>query len=1108
LGAIEGDGSGAVRFTGDITGDAATLEGNSASDFIQSSITDLDFDRISDNMTLDEDSVIDITNHELYIDLLNDSATFAVWLDGESADEINNNPLFSIGNQLDQGRIRFTASPKTDDRFVTFDLTEQEGTGVSFDCDGPLLETCITANQFQPDFVDGSTLDTPLFTMNRNVNDPINVTGPHYRLQYNSSGTTSDDSVLLELDHGGSSGAGISLTQSGTGRGIQLAPYSGTEEAIYVRNATGATANQPTVYIEASSENFDQDVLAVRNDGTQSGLFVTGNENASAAASLVSFDGESTTQPILSVTESGAAPFTSTIAEFIGTVDDDYVVTIQNDNNAADAHGLLVQACDSGAGSPDAACHFIQFRDASGSVVGAIEGNGSGGVTNASVGSDFAELFPGDLSSFSEGDVLALNALGRVELASEPSEMLGAYSIAPSSLGNWFNDWQIAGTHVPVGLLGQLPVNVSSESGAITAGDYLTLGNEPGKVVKATASGYVLGRALEDHAGGAGRIMAYIQPSWTAIELNDAIVYGQNQLLQASGAATASNNRASNYLSFTSSEWNGSSPTNRTLSFYTDINATQGLTLNLKNDSGSDIFRVADSGDVFISGRLYLSDQGSFQEDKYLYYDGSGGPGGDFIRTNASGFGVGSYDFAEMFPAEDDVQPGDLVVFGSKKEHVRKSGSEGFTQLAGIVSTQPGFLAGENLPGHVPIALAGRVPTRVTDDNGPIKIGDPLTLSEKPGYATKATDPGQIVGYALEDHQSGDGLISVFVRVSHWGGDASDNVVSNTPSPQTLSPNNALSVSGSSLTNIASISGIANRWQVSEDGDILTQGEITRAIEAYDGSRIDTSPAFSTQSSLILRGTTKLSQGRSSIDFQEVDPSFAKIIDSAGEYQVFLTPTSATGQLYTSRQDNSGFIIREADGSSNSSVHWMVVAFEKDKVPEPEDPVDTTDGEEDIVSDSENNQSGAEDASDTGAESGDVNGNSGEEVSTTDSTDAVEDTTSQTSENDSGQNGESDTQSSEGSDEDSPLNNDSSDSTETDADDKNQESASTEESAGSEPEDDTDSDSAEPQQDSNQEGDVTPDASSEGEEPQVEEVVDSSNSDDSSQPAELVDSVQ
>ena len=64
--------------------------------------------------------------------------------------------------------------------------------------------------------------------------------------------------------------------------------------------------------------------------------------------------------------------------------------------------------------------------------------------------------------------------------------------------------------------------------------------------------------------------------------------------------------------------------------------------------------------------------------------------------------------------------------------------------VLGVISTKPGLtLGGEDLVGKsgIPVflALAGRVPVMVSDENGPIRPGDLLTTSSTPGVAMKAT---------------------------------------------------------------------------------------------------------------------------------------------------------------------------------------------------------------------------------------------------------------------------------------------------------------------------------------------------------------------------------
>ena len=96
----------------------------------------------------------------------------------------------------------------------------------------------------------------------------------------------------------------------------------------------------------------------------------------------------------------------------------------------------------------------------------------------------------------------------------------------------------------------------------------------------------------------------------------------------------------------------------------------------------------------------------------------------------------------------------------------------------GIISTAPGVLLGgfKTAPEfideeHVSIALSGRVPVNVTDENGDIKVGDRIAVSQYiDGYGTKAVHTGYTVGVALESftQQSSSSIatssITVFKR--------------------------------------------------------------------------------------------------------------------------------------------------------------------------------------------------------------------------------------------------------------------------------------------------------------------------------------------------------
>ena len=134
-------------------------------------------------------------------------------------------------------------------------------------------------------------------------------------------------------------------------------------------------------------------------------------------------------------------------------------------------------------------------------------------------------------------------------------------------------------------------------------------------------------------------------------------------------------------------------------------------------------------------------------------------------------------DYAEYYPASEPVEPGDIVMAdsfvsstpsagsGQVKALVKKATASSTGSILGIVSTNPAvivegnsvqFMNGANYksdPLRPALALAGRVPVKISSENGPIKIGDPLTLSSStPGVAMRQTEPGMSIGVALEEY--------------------------------------------------------------------------------------------------------------------------------------------------------------------------------------------------------------------------------------------------------------------------------------------------------------------------------------------------------------------
>jgi len=161
-------------------------------------------------------------------------------------------------------------------------------------------------------------------------------------------------------------------------------------------------------------------------------------------------------------------------------------------------------------------------------------------------------------------------------------------------------------------------------------------------------------------------------------------------------------------------------------------------------------FRVAKDGNVYADGAYY----------------------------GAGGVYPGGADVAERINTSEWVEPGNVVEIDP--EHpgfFRKTRSSYSTSVAGIISTSPGVVLGNNFDAQADrwednrpmLALAGRVPVKVTAENGPIGIGDLLVSSSKPGYAMRCSDRaacvGATIGKALEPLEEGSRMINVQVAL-------------------------------------------------------------------------------------------------------------------------------------------------------------------------------------------------------------------------------------------------------------------------------------------------------------------------------------------------------
>ena len=140
--------------------------------------------------------------------------------------------------------------------------------------------------------------------------------------------------------------------------------------------------------------------------------------------------------------------------------------------------------------------------------------------------------------------------------------------------------------------------------------------------------------------------------------------------------------------------------------------------INIKSD-GASVFRVSSNGSIYTSNNGVVNSGGA--------------------------------DLAENYTSSQELQKGELVSIDNTNNHgVVRTKYQYQPDLVGVVSSDPGFVAGSYTVDSYPIALVGRVPVLVSTENGEIKTGDRLTASSVPGYAMRATKAGRVIGEALE----------------------------------------------------------------------------------------------------------------------------------------------------------------------------------------------------------------------------------------------------------------------------------------------------------------------------------------------------------------------
>lgn len=294
------------------------------------------------------------------------------------------------------------------------------------------------------------------------------------------------------------------------------------------------------------------------------------------------------------------------------------------------------------------------------------------------------------------------------------------------------------------------------------------------------------------------------------LTIGDGVTLGDQLTVRSSGVSSAiSTTKDSNRILLQGTYWDGGASQTVEMQIMNNVlDTTPTHSISFLRGPGVEIARFESDGDAVIYGDLQVIGGDILSSASQLIIQAAGAnadvvvQGGLCIRNAtacpdvaAGGLQVDTagsvgddpgdvFDIAEYYPASEDVQPGDvLTIDANSAKTVKKSTHAYDSKLIGIVSTSPAVVIEENFfsvgagisqfYSRKPyVALVGRVPTKVSTENGAIQPGDNLTSSSTPGVAMKATQSGPTIGKALESFTCDkdgpcQGKVMVFVSTGY-----------------------------------------------------------------------------------------------------------------------------------------------------------------------------------------------------------------------------------------------------------------------------------------------------------------------------------------------------
>jgi hypothetical protein len=294
-------------------------------------------------------------------------------------------------------------------------------------------------------------------------------------------------------------------------------------------------------------------------------------------------------------------------------------------------------------------------------------------------------------------------------------------------------------------------------------------------------------------------------------------------------------------------------------------------------------------------------------------------------RVRATGFDIDvAADLAENFEPVEAVDAGTVVAFSTSTVDWAVDGNASSTdntfamstvrkakdanEAVGVISTRPGIVLGRSSTG-VPVAFSGRIPVKVTTENGEVKQGDYLTVSRTmPGYAMKLTGEGRAIGRALSDYAAGRDKVLMIVENGLQKLDLAGKTATTTGMLTT--GNIDLNANGVAITNIKSLASANGTWSIDENGRIVAKqlcledlcidknvltnilqvagasGQVLGASTSTSPSATSSEPVSTTTDSIIDSSPTASTTPEGAPSSTEVAGTSTPPVDSSGDQSV------------------------------------------------------------------------------------------------------------------------------------------------------------------------------------------------------------------------------